>query len=209
MKTWATSITPEERAANVTKGNKSRAKPIHEYDINGLFIKTWACYADVIANGSNKGKLSSALKDQRVECSGSLWSHKLVENLGVTPEDIATRSAWSTKPKNAKAIYQDGHIMWPFQQQSGNMEVTTVSMKRQSIQENHSSGAFGLANALVARTGGCERTQLPWRCHVPSGSSPGTTDTVASQNLRFHVSALAALEHELRTACTCGSHLLT
>lgn len=108
MKTWATSLTKEERARNVTKGNKSRAKPLYAYSqIDGSFLKEFPPYNETVALLNVKtAHLSLALKDKCFPCGGYLWSHERLDNLGVTEKDVLERQQKTTKPKNAKSIIQ-------------------------------------------------------------------------------------------------------
>jgi hypothetical protein len=119
MKTWATSLTPEERGRNVTKGNKSRAKVLFAYSpIDGSFVQEFPPYNETVEQlNLNKGKLSAALKDPRVQCGAYLWSHVKLENIGVTFADVQARVVWAARPKSGKAIRQilpDGsEKVWP------------------------------------------------------------------------------------------------
>lgn len=108
MKTWATSLTKEERARNVTKGNKSRAKSLYAYSqIDGSFLKEFPPYNETVALLNVKtAHLSLALKDKCFPCGGYLWSHERLDNLGVTEKDVLERQQKTTKPKNAKSIIQ-------------------------------------------------------------------------------------------------------
>lgn len=108
MKTWATSLTKEERGANVTKGNKSRAKKLYAYSpIDGSFVKEFPPFNDTIEMLQIKvAHLSLALKDKRFPCGGYLWSHEQVHNLGVTEKDVMERALWASRPKSARPITQ-------------------------------------------------------------------------------------------------------
>jgi hypothetical protein len=119
MKTWAASLTPEERKINVTRGNKSRAKPLYAYSpVDGTFMKEFPPYKDtIILLAAHTCGLSLALKDPRVECAGYLWSHAKLENIGVTQAEVDARQIWCSRPKGAKPIKQislDGATKeWP------------------------------------------------------------------------------------------------
>lgn len=108
LKTWATSLTKEERAQNVTKGNKSRAKPLYAYSqVDGSFLKEFPPYNETVELLQVKtAHLSLALKDRCFPCGGYLWSHHRLDNLGVTEVEVIERFNRMSKPKNTKAIVQ-------------------------------------------------------------------------------------------------------
>lgn len=108
MKTWATSLTKEERAVNVTKGNKSRAKKLYAYSpVDGSFVKEFPPFNGTIEMLQIKvAHLSLALKDKRFPCGGYLWSHERVPNLGVTEKDVMERALWASRPKSTRPITQ-------------------------------------------------------------------------------------------------------
>lgn len=101
----------------VTKANKTRRKPIHQYTIDGVFIKSWPGFVEIIDDlGIVDAHLTKSLKDPLLSCGGSLWRRgNKADRLDVSKEQVQMNLEWRRRG-NKKPVHQiteDKTIVWP------------------------------------------------------------------------------------------------
>jgi hypothetical protein len=105
MKTWATALSPEQRAKALQNSNGPQGK-LCQYNLEGDLIKVWQNFDEALAELKViPGRLCLAIKDPNVVCSDSLWRRKEEPKIAVDKKLLETR-AKKAKLQNASSIEQ-------------------------------------------------------------------------------------------------------
>lgn len=105
MKTWATALSPEQRAKALQNSNGPQGK-LCQYNLEGDLIKIWLDYNEVVSVLKVvPGRLSLAIKDPNVVCANSLWRRKEEPKIVVDKKLLEAR-AKKAKLQSAKSIEQ-------------------------------------------------------------------------------------------------------
>lgn len=71
-----------------SKGNKFRAIPIAQYELDGTFVRTWECAMDVEKEWKVKylhGRIANCCKGKRLSTQGFMWKYYNGDNSNIEP----------------------------------------------------------------------------------------------------------------------------